>query len=96
MKLLGWGARCNPVREQGAGGVRLPAQRPAAPTPRQAAAATTPAPPPPPRQIIVPLTHPQADDLPLWIPRLLALHDVRPGDHVTVDLADLGSVHLTA
>ncbi len=69
----------------------LPPKREPAPVGRQPAAATPRAP----RSIPVALTRLQADDLPLWLPRLLAQHDVRLGDLVTVDLADLGSVHLT-
>ena len=91
MKLVNCAPRWNPVPDDRACPVWLPAQRTAATAGRLAAAATTRAP----GEIVVTLTPRQAVDLPIWLPGLLAQHDVRPGDRVTVDLADLGSVHLT-
>lgn len=91
MNLVDWAARWDPVPDERPCRVWLPAQRTAAPAGPSAATATTCAP----RSITVVLTRRQADDLPLELPRLLAQQDVRPGDRVTVDLADLGSVHLT-
>lgn len=90
MKLLDSAARRNPAPQEHPRLV-LPAQRTDATAGRPAAAATSRAP----EEIVVTLTHPQADDLPLRVAALLAEHDVRPGDRVTVDLADLASVHLT-
>jgi len=44
---------------------------------------------------VVALTTREAVDLPSRLTELLARHAVQPGDRVTVDLADLGSVHTT-
>ncbi len=90
MKLVDWAAHWNPVPNDVPCRVWLPVQRTALPSRQPAAAASCV-----PRSITITLTPQQADDLPLWPPRLLARHDVRPGDRVTLDLASLGSVHLT-
>lgn len=90
MNLIDWAARWNPVPDDRPCRVWLPAQR----TPaggRQPAVAATRAP----RSITLTLTPQLADELPRWLSRLLAQQDVRPGDRVTVDLVDLGSIHLT-
>ena len=91
MTLLDWAAPWNPVPDESPPRVWLPAQRTPTQAVRRAASSTTGAP----RSVTMTLTPQQADDLPLSLPGLLASHDVRPGDHVTVDLADLHSVHLT-
>ena len=92
-------ARWNPVPDDRPAQVWLPPQCTPAPTPDpaatgargEAATVTTRAP----RCTTLTLTPQQADDLPLRLSHVLAQRDLRPGDRVTVDLADLHSVHLT-
>ncbi len=90
MKLIDWAAHWNPVPDHRPCRVWLPAPGTALPGRPPAAAATGV-----PRSITITLAPQQADELPRCLHRLLARHDVRPGDRVTVDLASLGSVHLT-
>jgi anti-anti-sigma factor len=88
MKLVDWAARWNPVLDDRPCRVWLPAQHAPAHAPAAAVRGG-------PRSITISLRPQQADDLPIWLPRLLAQQDVRPGDRVTVDLTGLQSVHLT-
>lgn len=90
MNLVDWAARCNLAPDDRPCRVWLPAKRTAADNGLTSVPTTCA-----PISITVALTPQQADDLPLWLPRLLAQHDVQPGGRVTVDLADQGSVHLT-
>ena len=89
MKLVDWAARWNPAPDDRPCQVWLPAQSTAAAVRGRPAAAATRGP----RSITI--TPQQADELPLWLGRMLARHDVRPGDQVTVDLGQLQTVHLT-
>jgi len=91
MNLIDWAARWNPVPAEPPCRVWLPAQRQASSAGQQAQASGRTAP----RAITIHLSPQQADDLPLWLPQLLAGHDVRPGDRVTVELAHLARVHVT-
>lgn len=87
MELIDWAARWDPVPREEPCRVWLPSQRPTAPS-----AATPRAP----TSMVLTLTPELAAELPSCLSGLLAQQDVRPGDRVTVDLADLGSVHPTA
>jgi anti-anti-sigma factor len=95
MNLVDWTARWNPMPDHRPGRVWLPAQR----TPAPAAAGGQGAAAVPatrePQSITLTLTPQHADDLPLWLPHVLAQQDVRPGDRITVDLVDLQSVRVT-
>ena len=91
MRPVDWAALWSPVPQESPCRVWLPALPTTAPVGRQPVAATPRAP----RSLVVALTPRHAADLPLCLPRLLAQQDVRPGDRVTVDLADLGWVHPT-
>ena len=93
MHLVDWAARWNPVPDDRPVRVWLPAQGTPAPaaTGGQGPATATREP----RSTTLVLAPQQADALPLWLPHVLAQQDPRPGDRVTVDLADLQSVHLT-
>lgn len=97
MRLIDWAARWNPVPDDRPARVWLPPQHTPAPaataTGGQGVAATAATREP--RSTTLTLTPQQAAEVPLWLPYLLAQHDLRPGDRVTVDLADLQSVHLT-
>lgn len=92
MKLVDWAAHWNPVPDDRACRVWLPAQHTPPAVRGQAAAAATRAGP---RSITISLTPNQADDLPVWLTRLLGQQDPGPGDRVTVDLGHLQSVHLS-
>ena len=93
MRLVDWAACWNPVPDDRPAQVWLPPQRTPAPAATRGrwAAATTCGP----RSTTLTLTPQQAAEVPLWLPYVLAKQDLRPGDRVTVDLADVHSVHLT-
>lgn len=96
MNLVDWAARWTPAPDDRPARVWLPAQRTPAPTAGgQGAAAGAVAATREPRSLTLTLTAQQSDDLPLWLRHVLAQQDVRPGDRVTVDLADQQSVHAT-
>ena len=89
MKLVDRGTHRPPVLPDSPGPSWQPTQHPAAHAPSAPAA-----PPRGPRSVVVALAAREAVDLPSRLPELLARHDVQPGDRVTVDLADVGSVHI--
>lgn len=96
MRLVDWAARWNPVPDDRPAKVWLPPQH----TPASAAtggrsAAAAAAATREPRSTTLTLTPQQAAEVQLWLPQVLAQQDLQPGDRVTVDLADLQSVHLT-
>ena len=88
MPLIDWAARWDPVPQDGACRVWLPAE-PTAPAARAAR------PDRPPRPVVLTLSTAEAQDLPCRLGGLLSRADVRPGDAVTVDLGSAASVHLT-
>lgn len=95
MRLVDWAARWNLVPDDRPAQVWLPPQRTPAPTATGGRLATATAATREPRSTTLTLTPQQAGELPLWLPHVLAQQDLQPGDRVTVDLADLRSVHLT-
>jgi len=94
MRLIDWAARWDPVPHDRPAQVWLPPQRTPAPAATGGRLAAATAATREPRATSLTLTPQQAADLPLWLPHLLAQPDLRPGDRVSVDLADLHSVDL--
>lgn len=92
MTLTDWTTVWNPVPDERPCRVWLPAQRPAEIGGDRRA---TPDPCQPPQPVALTLSPRSAQDLPRSLPRLLADKDLRPGAHVTVDLGETASVHLT-
>jgi len=95
MRLVDWAARWNPVPDDRPAQVWLPPQRTPAPAATGGRWAAATAATREPRSTTLTLTPQQAAEVPLWLPQVLAQHDLQPGDRLTVDLADLQSVHLT-
>lgn len=92
MTVVDWAATWSPVPDDGPCRLWLPEYR----EPGSRRARTSPA-----RRTSQPvaltlsLSPAQTQDLPRWIPRLLANADARPGDQVAVDLGASTSVHLS-
>jgi len=91
MNLVDSAASWNPVPDDRPARAWLPSQRTDPTTRSQAAAVAATRRPQP---ITLSVTPQQAANLPLWLGQLLAQQVVRPGDRVTIDLADVPSVHV--
>lgn len=90
MTVVDWAATWNPVPDDRPCRVRVP--EPGEPGSRRS---RTPAARRPSHSAALTLSPAQTQDLPCWLPRLLANTDVDPGDQVTVDLGASTSVHLS-
>jgi len=95
MRLVDWAACWKLVPDDRPALVWLPPQRTPAPAATGGRMAVATAATREPRSTTLTLTPQQAAEIPLWLPYVLAKQDLQPGDRVTVDLADLHSVHLT-